>query len=66
MGWQLCYSGTTMTVKIEKLGIVVPGQVVRKFDGTDTTLTLSGDQVKNLYDQLGEIMPLFSAELLGA
>jgi hypothetical protein len=55
-----------MTVKIEKLGIVVPGQVVRKFDGTDTTLTLSGDQVKNLYDQLGEIMPLFSAELLGA
>ena len=48
-----------MSVKIESLGVVVPGQVVRKFDGTDTTLTITAEQAKSLYDSLGLVVKFF-------
>lgn len=51
-----------MTVKIKSLGVEVPGQVVRKFDGTDTTLVLDEDQARLLYDELGTVMAFFDAQ----
>lgn len=51
-----------MSVTIEKIGVVVPGQVVRKYDteADETTLTLTGDQVLSMLNSLGTVRGLFN------
>lgn len=51
-----------MSVTIEKIGVVVPGQVVRKYDteADETTLTLTGDQVLSMLSSLGTVRSLFN------
>lgn len=50
-----------MAVKIETMSVVVPGQVVRKFNGKDTTLTITGDQARHIYDVMGTVVSLFDS-----
>lgn len=50
-----------MAVKIETMSVVVPGQVVRKFDGSQTTLTITGDQARYLYEAMGTVVSLFDS-----
>lgn len=50
-----------MSVSIETIGVLVPGTVVRKRDGEDTVLTLTGDQARSLYESLGTVVSLFEA-----
>lgn len=56
-----------MGIKIETLGVVVTGAVTRKFDGQNTTLTLTGEQAKALYDSLGPVLAFLDgpAPLMG-
>ena len=51
-----------MTVKIESLGVVIPGQVVRKFDGTNTTLTITAEQAKALFVALSTVNEFFDLQ----
>jgi hypothetical protein len=51
-----------MTVRIKLLGVEVPGQVTRKFDGAVTTLMLNEDQVRVLYAELGPVLQFFDAQ----
>lgn len=51
-----------MAVRIESIGVVVPGHVVRKRDGENTVLTLDSEQARSLYDSLGTVVNMFSGE----
>jgi hypothetical protein len=48
-----------MGVKIDSLGIVVKGAVTRKFNGSETTLTVTAEQARELYDALGTVVQFF-------
>lgn len=48
-----------MAVRIETIGVLVPGHVVRKRDGDDTVLTLDGGQARSLYESLGTVVGMF-------
>lgn len=48
-----------MAVTIESIGVVVPGHVVRKRDGDDTVLVMTGEQVRSLYESLGTVISLY-------
>lgn len=50
-----------MAVRIETIGVLVPGHVVRKRDGEDTVLTLNGDQARSLYESLGTVNNMFDS-----
>lgn len=56
-----------MSVTIEKIGLVVPGQIVRKYDteADETTLTLTGDQVQFIHDATGSVVGLFAPREYG-
>lgn len=51
-----------MTVRIETMGVLVPGHVVRKRDGDDTVLTLTREQASSLYESLDTVVKLFEAQ----
>jgi hypothetical protein len=36
-----------LSVRIESMGVVVPGQIVRKHNGTNTTPTITADQARH-------------------
>lgn len=50
-----------MTVRIETMGVLVPGHVVRRRDGDDTVLTLTRDQAEALYTSLDTVVKMFQA-----
>lgn len=52
-----------MGLKITELGIVVPGQITRKFDGTDTTLIFNEDQLRELVSSAKLALKVFEAQL---
>lgn len=51
-----------MTVRIESLGLVIPGQVTRKFDGTNTVLTVTAEQARSIYDALATVNHFFELQ----
>lgn len=51
-----------MPVQIETLSVQVSGQVVRKFDGSLTTLTITGDQARELHGQLGSVLQFLDGQ----
>lgn len=52
-----------MGLKITELGIVVPGQITRKFDGTDTTLVLNEDQLRELASSAASALRIFEQQV---
>lgn len=55
-----------MAVKIRSMAVEVDGNVVRKFDGTTTTLVLTEDQAKTLHEQLSPVLEFFKFQVNGA
>lgn len=51
-----------MGLKITELGVTVPGKVTRKFDGTETTLVLSEEQLVKLHEATGLALSLFKGQ----
>lgn len=51
-----------MAVVIHEVGITVKGSVVRKFDGTTTTLLVSADQALEIREDLDTVIDLLGAE----
>lgn len=52
---------SSSSVLIGSFGLVIPGQVVRKYDTADdtTTVTITGDQAKAMYEALGTVVQFF-------
>lgn len=66
MDGQYCYDGSMregvdVAVRIETMGVLVPGHVVRKREGDDTVLSLTGEQARSLHDSLGTVVDLFAS-----
>jgi hypothetical protein len=53
-----------MAIKIAKMVVDVPGQVLRKFDKDTkvTTLVVDDDQARALFDQLSPVLAFFDAQ----
>jgi len=51
-----------MAVEIKTLGVTVPGNVVRKFNGTETTLVIGAEQARVLYEALGTVVQFFEQQ----
>jgi hypothetical protein len=51
-----------MGLKITELGVSVPGRIMRKFDGDDTTLTLSEEQTRKLHEATELALRLFDGQ----
>jgi hypothetical protein len=48
-----------LSVRIESMGVVVPGQIVRKYDRTNTTLTITAEQARHLHASLATVIQFF-------
>lgn len=51
-----------MGLKITALGVSVPGKVTRKFDGSETTLTLTEEQTRKLHEATELALRLFDGQ----
>jgi N-acetylglucosamine kinase-like BadF-type ATPase len=51
-----------VTVRIKQLGAEVPGQVIKKYDGTTTTLILDETQARTLHADLGNVVKFFDSQ----
>lgn len=48
-----------MAVIVDELGLVIPGNVVKKFDGTDTTLRVTRAQLDQLIEAAQGAVAIF-------
>jgi hypothetical protein len=50
---------TRLSLRIESMGVVVPGQIVRKYDGTSTTLTITAELARHLHASVPTVIQFF-------